>query len=464
MNIFFKVFFLVSMMAFGLSFYSCKKLTGFSTGNLNFSEDTVVFDTVFTTIGSTTQRLKLYNNANQVLNIEEIQLMGGSNSPFSINVDGVKGTNFADLEIEKNDSLFVFIEVTLQINNTTLPMVVEDKIRFRTNGKDQFIVLAVWGQDAYFHYNDVNTGTWPSDKPHVVYGYAGIDSAQTLNIEAGTQIFLHKNALLYNYKGTLNINGTSANKVVLQGDRLESFYADKSGQYYGIYMEQARPSTIKHVEIKNGTAGIHLFGRAPGFSEPTLTLSHSEIHNNSRYGVFIYAGAEVKAENCLIYKNETHALLVLEGGKFDFNYCHLLGYASSSQVPAVGINNYFKPNGSNTTNIGDVDGTITNSVITGSQLTELVIDIFNPNGTAAIDFNFSNCLITSEEIPTESYYNSIIWNENPGFLNIVENDFKFAGNSPLNNAGNSGFLALFDFSEITLRDSFSPDIGAWELP
>ncbi len=458
------VFCVLLVLITGLTMGSCKKLSGFSTGNLQFSQDTVVFDTVFTTVGSTTQRLKIYNTANQTLNVEEIELVGGANSPFRINVDGQKGTRFANLEIEKKDSLFIFVEVTLQVNNGTLPMIVEDRIRFRTNGKDQFVQLAVWGQDAYFHYKDINSGTWPNDKPHVVYGYAGIDSATTLNIQAGTNIYMHKDALLFNYKGTLNIQGTKNQKVVIQGDRLENYYLDKAGQFYGIYMQEARPSTIQHVEIKNGTAGIHLFSKAPGFSEPTLTLTNSEIYNNSRYGIFIYAGAKVKAENCLIYKNQSHALIVLQGGDFNFNHCHLLGYASSGQVPAVGINNYFTPQGASSTVIGNInEGIITNCVITGNQLTEFIIDTLNPSGSAVINFNIQNCLIKSEIIPTSNFYANIFWNANPLFINTIENNFKFPANSPLNNNGNGAFPAFFDFDE-TPRNVTNPDIGAWELP
>ncbi len=462
MRYFFQAFLLISLMISSLFVGSCKKNNGFSTGNLDFSKDTVVFDTVFTTIGSTTQRLKLYNNGKGTVNIQEIQLMGGSNSPFRINVDGLKGTNFADLEVEQGDSLFVFVEVTLQVNNATQPLIVEDQIRFRTNGKDQFVQLAVWGQDAYFHYKDVNSGTWPNDKPHVVYGYAGIDEGQTLNVQAGTQIYLHKDALIFNFKGTLNMNGTKENKIVLQGDRLEDFYDDKSGQFYGIYMQEAQPSNITHVEIKNGTAGIHMFGRAPGFTAPTLTLSNSEIYNNSRYGVFIYAGAEVKAENCLIYKNEVHALLVLEGGDFDFNHCHLLGYKASTQVPAVGINNYFKPDPDGAINVGNINlGRITNSVITGNQLTELVIDTYNPNGTAVLNFEFNTNLITSEEIPTDAFYMGNLWNEDPLFVDVAEDDFKFYSSSPLVDSANPAYPTFIDFCDHPR--TFDLDIGAWEL-
>jgi len=458
----FSIFFILGII-FSFSITGCKKSLNFSKENLIFSADTVVFDTVFTTIGSTTQRLKIYNPSNSTLKVDEIELIGGTNSPFRINFDGVIGTYFSDTEMEKGDSLFIFVEVTLSVNNGGLPLVVEDRIRFRTNGKDQYVQLAVWGQDAYFHYKDLNTGTWPNDKPHVIYGYAAVDSAQTLNIQQDTKIYLHKDAILYNYKGTLNINGTHGHEVILQGDRLESYYQDQAGQFYGIYFQEARPSKISYTIIKNGTAGIHLFSEDSSNSGYTLEVDNTIIHNNSRYGIFIYSGAKVKAENCLIYKNQSYALLVLEGGDFNFNYCNLLGYAATDQVPAVGISNFFK-NSLGVTNYKSInEGTITNSVITGNQATELVINTLNPGGVYNLNFTLNNNLITSEVIPTNSFFQLNKWNLNPGFINIEESDFHINSSSPMNGHANNSFSSLIVLKDLDLVTRTGPeDLGVYE--
>ena len=362
------------LVCFALMLGSCGKKNFLSKKNLEFSIDTLVFDTVFTTIGSTTKQFKIYNRENKPLKIEEIELMGGANSPFRLNVDGNMGSSLKNIEVLANDSLFAFVEVTLNVNGEILPMIVEDSIRFRTNGKDQYVNLAVWGQDAYFHYKDLNEGTWPNDKPHVIYGYAAIDSAKSLNIQAGTQIYLHKNSLLYVYKSTLNVQGTLGNEVVFQGDRLEPDYDEVTGQYYGIYFHEAKPSLIDYAIIKNGTAGIHLFSEDPNNSSYTLDLKNTNIQNQARYGVFIYSGAKVKAENSIISKNGTHALLVLEGGDFNFNHCNLLGYGNS-QNPAVGISNFYTDYSTSTTNVSSInEGKLYNCIVSGNLETELAID------------------------------------------------------------------------------------------
>jgi len=443
---------------------SCKKKNFLSKKNLSFSIDTLVFDTVFTSIGSTTKQFKIYNKENKTVNISDIELMGGDASPFRMNVDGIMSTKIQDIELEGKDSLFVFVEVTLAVSGQNLPLIIEDSIRFRTNGVDQYVQLAVWGQDAYFHYKDLNEGIWPTDKPHVIYGFAAIgypkiDSLKTLEIQAGTQIHLHKNALLYVYKSTLNIQGTIGNEVVFQGDRLEQDYQNVSGQYYGIYFEKARPSTINYAIIKNGTSGIHLFSRDQAFTDYTLSVTNTIIKNQARYGIFIYSGAKVKAENCIIAKNGTHALLVLEGGDFNFNHCNLLGYGPSTAA-AVGISNFYNDYSSGTTNVGSInEGVLQNCIISGTLPTEMAIDTIQMQGVT-INFDFNHCLIQSEEIQTDGFYQNILWNGNPNFTNTIELDFSFPSSAIQNEQGINSTVVSDIFGN---SRNNPPDVGAIEV-
>ncbi len=450
------------------SLSSCNKQVLLSKAHLEFSTDTLVFDTVFTTVGSTTKAFKIYNKDKKSLQIEAIELMGGSQSVYSINVDGIPADLHQDIILEAQDSLFVFVEVTLNSNGANQPLIIEDSIRFRTNGKDQFVKLAAWGQDAYFHYSnfqaqifDFNEGTWPNDKPHVIYGAAIVDSAKTLTIQAGTQVFLHKNALLYVYKGKLQIEGQLGNEVVFQGDRLEQDYQDVSGQYYGIYFHEALPSSIDYAILKNGTSGVHLFSEDPTNTSYTLQLSNTQIYNQARYGVFIYAGAKVKAENCVISQNGTHALLVLQGGSFNFNHCNLLGYGASTN-PAVGISNYFTNYQLEETYVSSIEeGVFKNCVLDGNLKTELAIDTIQMTGVV-LNFDFSYTLIKSETVYTDTFYGAqVYWNKASAFNNPSERNFTFANNSFLSNNGITSSV----FNDILGNGRGNPpDIGAYEIP
>lgn len=440
-----------------------------STGALDFSLDTVVFDTVFTTVGSSTKLFKIYNRSSRPVDVENIYLENGENSPFRFNLDGLSGIQFSDIQIPGNDSLFGFVEVTLGENNQLNPLIIEDKIHFVTNGIEQEVQLAAWGQDAYFHDREIIVGSsviWPNDKPHVIYGFAAVDSAKSLTIQEGTKVHLHKNSLLYVYKGELHINGNLNNKVVFEGDRLEPFYDDVKGQYYGIYFEKALPSTIDHTIIKNGTAGIHVFSEDANNTDYTVTVRNTEIFNCSSYGIFNYSGGRVKGENLNIHNNDLYAYFLLEGGDYDFRHCQFLGYGTDGNQPAVAIKNYFTRD-DGITYIGEVnEGNFYNSVIYGSGDNQLVYDTITQNGNVTIDYDFRNNAIKGTSQSGQSGFIDNLWNIDPLFESTEDKIFKIISTSPLRNAGNDTFINtanLVNDIEGNERIDGQPDIGVYEI-
>nr|WP_294861932.1 right-handed parallel beta-helix repeat-containing protein [uncultured Fluviicola sp.] len=450
---------------------ACKKKNLFGDGNLSFSTDTLVFDTVFTTIGSTTKYFKIYNPQNKALKISNVELMGGSASKFKLNLDGLQGTSFSDLEIPSGDSLFCFVEVKLSVNGQNLPVIVEDSVRFTTNGEDQYVKLAAWGQDMYYHYSDfsvpngnglnLNEGTWQNDKPHVIYNAAFVDSAKTLNIIGGTHIYLHKGAILWNYKGTLNIDGDYSNKVTIQGDRLEASYKDVPGQYYGVYLQEARPSLIDNVIIKNAIAGIHVDSRDAAFSQNTLTISNTEILNAASYGLFLFNGPKVYGENVLVHSTGVHSLLVLQGADFTFNQCDFLGYGSGEgTTPAVGISNHYT-NSQGTTIITDIpNANFNNCVIYGSSGEHLAIDTIQTGGLT-LNFHFRNSVILKSNLGNAMFTSCS--NSNPLFVWPEADNFMFSStSSSLSNNGNQTYTTAQDIRGVG-RNS-PPDIGVYDIP
>ncbi|MGK0295941.1 MAG: hypothetical protein ACI884_002114, partial [Ulvibacter sp.] len=111
---------------YGLAIFSCLILWSScrndfesipSTGNLEFSRDTVYLDTVFTNIGSSTYNLKVYNRSNDDIRIPSLRLSQGDASNYRLNVDGLPGKVFNDIQILAKDSIFIFVETTFDVNN-----------------------------------------------------------------------------------------------------------------------------------------------------------------------------------------------------------------------------------------------------------------------------------------------------------------------------------------------------------
>ncbi|HEU4497308.1 MAG TPA: hypothetical protein VFR70_09675, partial [Flavobacterium sp.] len=142
-----------------LSLASCRKDFDFepSTGNLEFSKDTVYLDTVFTNIGSSTYRLKVYNRSNKDISIPTIKF-GKSDSKYRMMIDGMQGISgkiFNNVELLAKDSLFIFIETTIDYNEFAGPeaqFLYTDQIQFDAGPNLQTVELVTLVKDAYFIY------------------------------------------------------------------------------------------------------------------------------------------------------------------------------------------------------------------------------------------------------------------------------------------------------------------------
>lgn len=419
---------------------NCKKtqLLTDNSAKLAFSTDTVLFDTIFTTIGSTTKYFKIYNNNSGKLIISDIWLASGTQSQFRINVDGDAGVSFNEVEIEANDSLFVFVEVTVDPNNSNLPLVVEDSIMFLTNGNAQRVLLNAWGQDAYFHVKEVISldETWNNDKPHVIYNYCAVDSAITLTIPAGTKVHGHNSATLLVYKGSLLVNGVIGNPVEFLQDRTADYLlypADSvSGQWRGIYFIEPLESSIDFAEIKNAVIGIQIDTAGNG---ATVNLNSVKI-DNSLFAGILTQGANVTAVNCLFGNSAQYSAVISIGGSVNFDHCTFGNYWSSTRNSGLFAFSDYYESGSTIQHRPFTTANFTNSIIYGNNDNEFVLDTLPRNsawsitGSASV-FNFANCLIkTDTTIADANFFSNCITNSDPLFVNPSGWDYHVPSNSP----------------------------------
>lgn len=408
-----------------LILFSCKKdkFTTDPSAKVRFSQDSVLFDTVFTTIGSATKNIRVVNNNSQKIKISAIDLQSGGSSGFKLNVDGVPGTSFGDIEIAAHDSIYIFVQVNVNPTNANSPLIISDAIVFNVNGNQQSVYLEAWGQDAYYHYptdaikfkdgsflaystissqTTAVTVTWPNDKPHVVYGYLVVDSAQKLFIQPGTRIYMNYKAGLWVYRfGEIHVNGQKGNEVIFQGARREKDYTDEPGQWDRIWInEGSLNNEIDYAIIKNGYIGIQaeLFSNniSNTVNPRRLKLTNTRIQNMSLWGIYalaynIYGGNNV-VSNC-----QDHSLNIQLGGNYTFIHCTFSNFWNKDKArekATVNINNY------TSNQVLPLDTAyFGNCIIDGKLGDELLLDI-KADATFPPAYKFSSCWIKSLNVNT----------------------------------------------------------------
>ena len=75
----------------------------------------------------------IYNKNSEPLSIESIMLASGEATGFRMNVDGRKGSSFNNVGILANDSMYVFVEVTVDPNGGNQPLLIQDSVLFTVN-------------------------------------------------------------------------------------------------------------------------------------------------------------------------------------------------------------------------------------------------------------------------------------------------------------------------------------------
>ncbi len=419
---------ILSATAFGLVlgiWSGCTKITFIEDqdAKLRFSLDTLTFDTVFTARGSATRELKVYNDHNQYIRISRIWIGAENADFFRMNVDGLPGNEAVDIEIPPEDSIYLFFEVTVDPDQplSVSPFVIEDQVNFQTNGNNQSVLLEAWGQNANYLPSrfsagtqslftcDLNEWTWDDPRPYVIFGAMIIDSC-TLVMPAGTQVYVHggfgrdtdgtpynDGILFFFNQGKLRIDGTFEDPVVIQGDRLESDFQDVPGQWGRIQLGPLTTGhSVNHAEIKNGIIGILVDSLAD------LTIRNSKIHSTTSSAIAGYQ-ARITAENCLFHSSGGNNVTIILGGKYDFSYCTLANYGSSTE--ALRASNFTCLDGSAICNdliAARLEMKFTNSIIYGSSKDEIVLlDAVGEQDPSFFQYGFEHCVVRVNELLNE---------------------------------------------------------------
>src|SRR5450755_3521659 len=329
--------------------FSCKKESFITSpqAKLSTSADTLKYDTVFTSVGSVTQSFKIFNDNNQKLRLSQVKLSGGASSAFKINVDGTAANEADNIEINANDSIYVFLKVNVNPTAENLPFLLQDSILISYNGNQKFVQLQAYGQNAIFLNTVKLTGnvTWKNTLPYVILGGILIDSNATLTVQEGTRIYLHANAPFI-VDGTLIVNGTKQDSVVFNGDRLDPDYKDLPAGWPGIFFSSSsKDNYLKHAIIKNAYQGIIAQDLSLNIN-PKVTMSQCIVDNIYDAGI-LGINTNIYADNCLISNCGSNVLLEL-GGDYRFKHCTVVSYNNfyiTHKNPVLQVSNAAMQNG-----------------------------------------------------------------------------------------------------------------------
>lgn len=468
------VYILILIISLGL-IYSCEdeKYLSSTDVKLGFSVDTVLFDTVFTTIGSTTQHLKIYNPYNQKILISSVKLAKGDASNFRLNINGVSANELQNLELAPFDSLYIFVEVTIDPSGQDLPLIVKDSIEFETNLNRQDVDLVAWGQDFVLIRKETikkNT-TWKKDKPYLVYNYAYVDSNATLTIEPGTNIYFHKDAGLY-VKGKVQAKGTLENPIHFYGDRLENVYANVPDQWNGILLYSgSKNNEFIHTEIKNANIGLQV-GNIENEGFATVKLSNTKIQNMAYAGIFAMK-SDIQADNCLITNCGFYAVALLVGGNYEFNHSTIANYwggygFKARSTPSLQIQNYLILKKDDPAYVGDlVKADFSNCIITGNAIDNNEL-FLSKNSEAAFNYMFDRCILQVSDtfkVNNTDHFLNILKGIDPKFVDPYKKyNFELDTLSPAKDTGKLSVAKLYP-ADLKGRDRLldkGPDIGALE--
>ena len=422
---------------------ACEDDEKFSSGSgmrLDFEVDTLKMDTVFSGTPSSTYSFWVHNRHDTGLRLATVKLKRGNQTGYRVNVDGIyldnsNGSQTNNVEIRRNDSILVFVELTAQTTHQQEPKLVEEDLQFiMENGTEQAVKLRAWAWDAQKLYDpEINEDTEiESETPLVIYGDMTVGEGVTLTLK-NTRLFFHDQSGL-EVKGTLRMEGCE-----LRGDRLDRMfdylpYDRVSGQWNGVrFHSSSTDNELVGTVIKNAIEGVVMDKADLDANQPRLTMTHCVVHNSQGSGVKTI-NSNVKIDHCQLTNTGGDCLAVI-GGMAEISYCTIAQFYpfDANRGPALRFAN-------------ETENPLKRFYCEGTIVTGYADDVVMGEGISdEVDYRFENCLLRT--IAEEGHrFEAIIW-ESPSdeiggkkhFVKVDEEkqdyDFHLNENSPAQGKG-----------------------------
>ncbi|MES2430567.1 MAG: hypothetical protein V4556_06485 [Bacteroidota bacterium] len=455
------------IIASGILFVACKKdsIITSPSAKLSISVDSLKYDTVFTTVGSITQSFKINNLNDQKLKLDRVKLMDVDTSAFTININGHAVSELSNIEIAAEDSIYVFVTVTVDPTQDDLPFVIQDSIQVQYNGNTRYVQLEAYGQNAHFLRGetiDANT-TWNNDLPYVILDSLKVNTAKTLIINRGCKIYMHANAPII-VDGRFFVRGTKDEPVIFTGDRLDEGYRDLPASWPGIYFrETSFGSNFTYAIIKNAYQAIVALLPSNN-SQPKVTIQQSIIDNAYDAGI-IAINSRIAANNTLISNCGTNVSL-LSGGDYEFTNCTVASYGNifiEHTRPVLVVTNFIDGYAT-----AALFANFTNCIFWGDygNVKDEVIVSTRPDIDPVV--NFIHCIYKAEKNDVDGFFDTeSMKNQDPLFdsINIGRQYFDFHTSSKSTAPGIDAGVAttfLLDLEGNSRVVNGITDIGAYE--
>ena len=378
---------------------ACSEDTDFSASpslRLEFSRDTIAFDTLFTTVGSPTAGLVVRNRNSDALRISNVRLGSGGDSGFSVLVDGQYGSSMSDHEIRGKDSIFVYAAVELERNGADVPLMVKDSLIFTLeSGVQQQVMLLAYGRDVTFMRGEViATDSLLPGGHYVIYDSLVVVPNATLAFEKGTTLYFHDKAFL-RVDGTIEACGTLEQPVVMRGDRTDNMFSylpyDRvPGQWGGVvFSSTSNGNVLSHCDIHSANYGVIV--EAGDTTVQRISIESSKLCNFKGNALELNM-SRASVNNSLIANAKGNCVKVV-GGDVSFVHCTIANfYVWEQRDVALALHNSIE--GAPAPLRGAF---FSNCTITGSRDDEVMGYLTNLGDTVpdCINYYFENSLINT---------------------------------------------------------------------
>ena len=361
-------------------------------------------DTVFSTVGSRTYDLWVFNRMKQGIRLQSVRLRQGNQTGFRVNVDGSYldnslGSVVTDLEVRSGDSIRVFVELTAPQNGQAKPLQIDDDLVFLLeSGEEQKVALRGFSWDATPLYDAVisRDSIVESSKPIVIYGGLRVDSAVTLTLR-NTTLYFHDKAGLDIYGKVL------AENVTLRGDRLDHMfdylpYDRVSGQWRGVKIYASSfGNRFIGTEIRNAEYGIVCDSTAYIEGCQRLYMERSVVHNCKGPGLQVF-NSSVGLLRCQ-FSNTLGDCVAVYGGVTVVEHCTLAQFYPFSADRGAALR---FSNGYNAYPYPLYAMQMKDCIVTGYADDVLMGDVLEGDSLTSFSYYFENSLLRTPAIEDDS--------------------------------------------------------------